>query len=297
MFDLFMPFIGSMLRHALTLCAGYLVAAGLLPAAQANGFVGACLLFAGIGWSLWNKLNRPEVLAKLQQRQMTQNVQAKQAQAMAFDKVFNAAGAAMITFAVIVGLAVAPSPASAQVPWFWSSPVAKPKPRVKKTGTRPQLITVEPMKVGLSSLLPQVSVTLPSQSPADALWASISKVALDDLQFAKALADGINPQTNASQARSACYGALVTLIVQQSSAAAALQGGLGAPAAPVPAAPHTAAITKFEQLAQLSDALQSGSPIQVACAPVAQAMRLQFAQFLTQIAAGGLSLGKLGILP
>ncbi len=85
----------------------------------------------------------------------------------------------------------------------------------------------------------------------------------------------------------ACYTALTALMSQQSSAAAATQGQ----------AVGTGVFTHFERLAQLNEALQPGSPMQVACAPVAQTMRLQLAQFLTTVTAGGLGLAKFGLLP
>lgn len=293
MFQILQPFLGSMIRHALTTAAGALVTYGVLRSSQVESFVSACLLFAGIAWAAWQKINTPDMLGRLSDRMKAKNIQRA-----SVGDVFKNQGAAMVAllggFAVFSMLATA-SPAGAQGLFFdglLPGSAAKVQRRPPCTGpatyncVRKRSRGDLRMNAGLSSLIGQVQGVVAGPSTADQLWANVEKIALADLQYAQALADAVTPPSAASKARSACYGALVALISQQSGANAAHAGQALGP---------VAAVTKFEQLAQLSDALQSGSPMQVACAPVAQAMRLQLGSFLLKITGGALSLGALGV--
>lgn len=282
MFEFLAPFMGSMIRHGITTVAGYLVAAGLLQSNQTESFVAACMLFAGIGWSVWHKINTPEMLQRMTERMKAKNVKRA---GLGYEVFTNAAAILIGGFVVFSMLA---SPAGAQGIFTFGAPPAKAHTvRVEHRKGGPKIIHIEPMKAGLSSLIQSVSpIQIGVQGP-DQLWANISKVALDDLQTALASASAVDPATNASKSRVACYTSIVALLSQQTSAAAATTGS----------AVGNGVFTHFERLAQLSDALQPGSQMQVACAPVAQAMRLGFAQFLTTVTAGGLGLAKFGILP
>ena len=281
MLSLFAPFLASMVRHALTLAAGFLVQAHLLPANDANGFVAACLLFAGIGWSCWQKINQPGVLAQLQDRAAAKNVKAKTAmleqyKAESTKSPFNLNPSAL----VIAGLAIAAllavsMPASAQV--LWQEPVKHVKPHKAKK-------SVERMNAGLLGLLPD-------KSPLDDLFNKVRDASIADLEYAKALADGVKDSPAAAQ-RSKCYGAWLGLLATMTSVQAVVAG---APAPEKPGAAHL--FTRFEQLSQTADSLAPMSTFQVACAPVAQAMRMNISQFVLSVVGGGLSLGKLGVLP
>lgn len=282
MLGLLMPFFGSMARHALTLAAGYLVSAGLLPQAQVNGFVAACLLFAGIGWAAWQKLNQPGMLASLQARQAQKNVNGKLAAAKAFEGSPNGL-LALLAGAAVLGLVLAaPAPASAQaifLPWSNAASSKVKKPKIIKV--------VPPMKLGLTDLISGNS----GSSLLDQLFANLQKASIDDLQYAKALADGVKDSKPAA-ARSACYGAWLQMLATVTSAQATVAG---APEKPGTLQPHL--FTRFEQLSQVADNLAPLSDFQRACAPVAQAMRMNIPQFVLAVVGGGLSLGKLGVLP
>lgn len=57
--------LGLVARHALTTFAGVLVSKGYLDASGTEGFVGAGLLFLGVGWSWWQKSGKVLVDAAL----------------------------------------------------------------------------------------------------------------------------------------------------------------------------------------------------------------------------------------
>jgi hypothetical protein len=52
--------IAGLVRHMLTIGAGYVVGAGVLPQAEADAAIGALMALAGIGWSLLAKTPKKE---------------------------------------------------------------------------------------------------------------------------------------------------------------------------------------------------------------------------------------------
>lgn len=124
--------------------------------------------------------------------------------------------------------------------------------------------------------------TSASSDPFTALWDNLQSASLTDLQYAKAIAD--NAGTSGAKARSACWGAWIGLIQQQQGATATLNGKALGPA------PSASLFTKFEQTSQIVDALQTNSPFMIACAPVAEATKLNLTSFVSKVAAGGLGL-------
>lgn len=57
--------LGLAARHALTTIGGMLAAGGYLQSSGISDFVGAGMVFAGIGWSWWDKKGRNQVAALL----------------------------------------------------------------------------------------------------------------------------------------------------------------------------------------------------------------------------------------
>ena len=51
--------LAGLLRHLLTIGAGYVVGAGVLDQAEAEAAIGALMALAGIGWSLMAKKAPP----------------------------------------------------------------------------------------------------------------------------------------------------------------------------------------------------------------------------------------------
>lgn len=119
------------------------------------------------------------------------------------------------------------------------------------------------------------------------LWQKIVVANLADLQYAKALADAAG--TPGGKMRSACYAALIA--VNQQANGAGLKDASGNPITP----PNPAVVTGFEQAEQVVEALQPTSNLVVACAPVANALKLSVAQVLAMAVTGGASLAALGV--
>lgn len=143
--------------------------------------------------------------------------------------------------------------------------------------------TKKPVLTG--NLVADVSNALSGTSgtdPFSKLWSNIQGASLTDLQYAKALAD--NAATSGSKARSACWAAWITLIQSQQGANATLNGKALGPE------PTASLFTKFEQTSQVVDALQTNSPFMVACAPVAEATKLNITSFVASVAGGALGL-------
>jgi hypothetical protein len=131
-------------------------------------------------------------------------------------------------------------------------------------------------------VLPKIlNIPQPIDTPAQ-LWAKIKSASRADLLYAKALADSAD--TPGAKARANCYGAWVKVIDQQTGA---LPGADGKPIGEPPD-PHI--FTTFEQIAQTSDNLQPNSEFMIACAPVAQALRLRFVDFIGKVISGGIGL-------
>ncbi len=176
MLDIFWPIVGSMFRHGLTAFAGYLVAVGLLPQAQANGFVAALLLLIGLGWSAWHKVNTPEGLARLVARMKDRNVKA------AWAGELMRASPNVVAVLAVSGIILAGLLSSAHA----QSAFEARRTRIEHRPGGAKIIHVlpEPQHLGMQQLIQSVSpIQLNVQGP-DALWANLSKVALDDLQTA-----------------------------------------------------------------------------------------------------------------
>jgi hypothetical protein len=126
-----------------------------------------------------------------------------------------------------------------------------------------------------------------AESSAESLWQKIVNAKLADLEYAKALAD--NTATAGGKMRSACYGALIA--ANQQANGVGLKDAAGNPLA----RPDPSMITGFEQIAEVADNLQPTSPLIVACAPVANAIKQSVMQLITMMVTGAATLSALGV--
>jgi hypothetical protein len=166
------------------------------------------------------------------------------------------------------------------------------------------------------------ALTLPTLSTAatglNSVLTALTMNSIADLQLAVALAKSANT-TNSNQ-RAACYAAVLLLVEQQNgimiatsgltlaansagqvintgtAAASTLNAPAQAPAAASSSVMAGAAVfSHAEQLAQLVDALQPGSPLMTACSPLATQVKSDMGSLLSTILKGGLSLATFGL--
>jgi len=121
----------------------------------------------------------------------------------------------------------------------------------------------------------------------DRLWAKIQSANVNDLKYAKALADSVG--SSGSKLRSACYGAWITAIEQQQGLG--LKDANGNPLA----MPEPHLFSTFEQLAEIADGLAPTGPLISACAPAWTALRLTATQFFATAVTGAVGLSALGV--
>ena len=104
----------------------------------------------------------------------------------------------------------------------------------------------------------------------------LQSVTLQDLQFAKALADA-----HGNQLSSQCWAAWITYLEQEQKA---VTGPDGKPLS----LPGVHLITDAERAIDLVNSLQSTSPMTVACAPLANQVKLNVLSLITTAATGAL---------
>lgn len=121
----------------------------------------------------------------------------------------------------------------------------------------------------------------------DELWDKIQTAKIEDLTYAKALADKAN--TPGSKIRSTCFAAWLKVAKNQQGVD--LKDDAGNPITQ----PDPALFTKLEKIAELADGLQPTSDFMVACAPAANAVRMSIAQFVTLAISGAASLSRFGV--
>jgi len=110
------------------------------------------------------------------------------------------------------------------------------------------------------------------------LVAKIDGMALDDLKYAKALADADGGPT--TKLASTCWGAWIDRIEKRQAANAS-----------APPDPHI--ITDVTKLMALHDSLQASSPFMIACAPLANALKQNVTQLIGAVAGGAGGIAKL----
>lgn len=122
------------------------------------------------------------------------------------------------------------------------------------------------------------------QIASDHLWLNVQKMRVEDLVYAKALAEALG--SPGSAARAACWGAWIKVLGSAESASAgvrglSLQGHGESPA------------SQYEQSAQVADNFQAGTAFMVACEPVARAQGMHVSVWVAAVAAGGVPLLRL----
>lgn len=133
---------------------------------------------------------------------------------------------------------------------------------------RPQL-TGRPIE-DIKAAIDGNGVTTTKASPD--LISKIQQVALADLQAATA-----DAKATGDTIASNCYDAWIGLITAQQSA----QGA---------AMPEPHVITSFQRQRDLINALRPGSPLKVACSPLAEELKADVLTLLSKIAGGALTL-------
>src|SRR6266849_5084450 len=134
------------------------------------------------------------------------------------------------------------------------------------------------------------AISRPAASPIatpEELWKKVQAANAADLRYAKALADSVG--SPGAKLRSACYGAWIVTIEQTQGAGLQDAGGN----ALTQPDPHV--FSSFEQLAEVSEALQPAGPLMAACEPAWNALKLTAVQFFTMAVSGAVGLSALGI--
>lgn len=246
-------------RHFLTGVAGYLLSVGVLTGSQETQFVSAGLFIAGVAWSWWEKKGSVTAQALLTRildqshHQINNTAPSKFTPGDIARASLGGAVALMLLITPIGDLEVA------HAQGLTGNVVQDTKKLVAKLSGKP------------------------STDPLDKFWNNLMAVSLDDLQYAKAIADAAG--TQGSAVRSKCWASWITLIENQSGANATVEGTT------TPNNPNL--FTKFERAAQVADALQPNSAFMVACAPVASGLKLQVTSFVARVAAGTFGLSAI----
>jgi hypothetical protein len=158
---------------------------------------------------------------------------------------------------------------------------------------RPGLLPCDPLRLFPGCVVQQTQ-------PASDLVAAIQKVVLSDLKQATADAKAVNDEIASS-----CYDAWITLIEAQQSILTppppVSPGPLGVVVVPVNSgAPAVltgteagGVITKFQRTRDVVNSLRAGSPIKVACAPLAEELKQDVISLLGKIATGAIGASTL----
>ena len=120
-----------------------------------------------------------------------------------------------------------------------------------------------------------------SQDPLESIIGALDAKLLDDLKYAKLMADA-----SGSKVTGPCYGAWIDLINVRNKAVQDKDGQ------PIPV-PDPAVITKFERIVELRNALQPDSAFMIACSPVASMVKKDIVGFIGIVISGGAGLATL----
>lgn len=147
-----------------------------------------------------------------------------------------------------------------------ASPVGPIALHVTKHIVRHHVVKMAPMPAKLSLNLSQ-------------LLSQLQAMSLADLQSAQA--DAVAQKDTVA---SGCYGAIITIVSAQQAALNA-QSNL--------TSPHL--VTDFQHVRDFAKALQSDSPLSVACAPLANEVKMDVLNLVAGITAGTLTLSSFGL--
>lgn len=254
--------LGLLARHVLTSVGLWLAGHGYLESSGVSGFVGAGMIVAGIVWSWWQKTGQAVVAMKLATlAKHVGKIPAPNAVNTSIDvssaiKTAKAAAAASLLIAVAL---------------FFGVDGAQAQNRLQVTGNP---IADTKANLGLSPGTGSVATTKATPD----LITKIQQVAIADLRTASADAKATGDTVAAP-----CYDAWITLIEAQQSAQAAAPSD--------PSLPHV--IATFQRDRDLVNALRPGSPMKVACAPLAEELKQDVLTLLSKIAGGVLTVPAL----
>ncbi len=252
--------LAGLVRHGMTTAAGALVAAGLLQSGDSANFVqiGTGIVL-GVVALTWS---------------WWQKVGQAKVTALLKSAKTSAAPVKSLAILAVLSLAAAPWPAHAQT---------------KEAAAHAAAPTVNCLPLDLRPECQNKTPATGSETPAQ-VWQQIIAAATADLTYAKALAD--NAATPNSKLRSTCYAALI--VANQQANGVNLKNVDGSPMT----MPDPAVITKAEQGLELIDNLQPSSPLVVACAPAANAVRMGVLAFVNTVVTGAaLKAASGGLLP
>lgn len=256
--DLVKAFIAGQVRHVLTGAAGALVAHAAIKGDQANAFVevGSSLVLYAIGalWSWWQKNGQAAMKAKLDR--VSGHVQAINTSAPPGQVAAAVETAKRVAAVMVIGFALG---------WLLA-PQAHAQGRPQITGN-----IVNDTRANLG--LPGAGNVSTTKATPD-LITKIQQVAVADLKTASADAKATGDTVAAP-----CYDAWITLIEAQQAAQASAPSD--------PSVPHV--ITTFQRDRDLVNALRPGSPMKVACAPLAEELKQDVMTLLSKIAGGVLT--------
>lgn len=257
--------------------AGSLVTIGALQSGEQGQFVtmasGIIVGLLAFIWSWWNDRGKQAVLAELAKAHgiVPQTASTAAASNALTAKVNNntlvptGTGAVKIVGVLLIGLLVLHAmPASAQT---------------KTTATT----TAKPIPCDPLALIPGCTPTAASAALAttstnlQTLWNQIVSATDTDLAYAIALANNVN--SPGSKLRSICYQAI--LVANQQANGATLKDASGNPLAK----PNPAALSTFEQGAELVDNLGATAPVMSACAAAANAVAQSTTQLISTMLA------------
>lgn len=266
------PFIMSAARHALTSAAGFLAFKGVISGSAVTEFVASGMFMVGVLWAMAEKLGHGSMLEMLTQRHQVK-----------IEKTADKLTPPSATVGIALFLALFMGAATLGA----GEASAAQKPRSKAV-VRAVYVPTQ-AKVKINPLLHPIKAAEQALGiDPQAYLNQISKASLEDLGYAKALADGAG--TAGAKMRSACWSAWIDLIHQTSGAKAGVDGGALGPT------PESAAFTRIEQLAQFADAMQPAGPFMLACSPVSATMKLQVKDMVNKVATGGLK-ALLSLIP
>lgn len=256
-------------RHALTTLGGTLATHGYLGNATLEQFVGAGMIMLGVVWSWWQKEGQLRVVGLLKGH--ISNISASASGAPRAEAISAAKDAARAVSAVLLAIAVLSllSPPNAYAQRVPSAALGLP---CDFLNLLPGCRYVPPANAGDSK-------------PLD-VWQAVAKVALADLEYAKALSEAAG--TPAAKVRGQCWDALI--VANRRATGVGVKDSAGN----VISKPDPHLASDAESLAELVDDLDLKGPLAVACAGSAQMFKLSVLQLISGFVTGAAGLAALG---
>lgn len=283
--DLLKAFLGSAVRHGLTVAAPALIAAGIMPATETNAFISAGMFIAGLGWSCYQKYGMAIVTGLLKKITSRGTV----AEAVATAKVNPAVLAAtaaqklgILFLAILLGVLMFSRPGYAQ-----------PAPKKGLAVTGNPLADINTDLHGGTAAKPAVlGVTLTGDITKDGpkIWQAILAANATDLAYASASAGAAN--TNGGTIRKQCVDAIIAVNAQASGSSVLNKDGT-----PMQK-PDLSPISNIESVAELVDNLSPQGKLYTSCAGAATLFKTTVLQLISSLVTGVAAFGATGgIIP